>query len=96
MRDVLGNDIRRGDTLIDQWGHTFTVSGVTPKNVHIQDATTGRRFRYAGRAISRTIPLLRTRGDLGKKQGESSQQARRRLWVKEVLYERGERLKPEA
>ncbi len=93
MLDVLGKDIRRGDALIDQWGHVFTVNGISPKNVHLQDATTGRRFRQAGRALSRTIPMLRTRGDLGKKQGESDQQARRRLWVKEVLYERGERLK---
>ncbi len=90
MFDVLGKDIRRGDTLIDQWGHLFTVSGVAPKNVHLQDANTGRRFRQTGRAISRTIPMLRMRGDLG------NQQARRRLWVKKVLYERGERLKPEA
>lgn len=90
MFDVLGNDIRRGDTLIDEWGHMFTVSGISPKNVHLQDAKTGRRFRQAGRALSRTIPMLRTRGDLG------NQQARRARWVKEVLYERGERLKPKA
>lgn len=90
MRDVLGNDIRRGDILIDKWGHRFVVSGVTPKGIHIQDMTTGRRFVQAGRAISRDIPtLLRTRGDIG------NQQARRNLWVKEVLYERGaNRLKP--
>ena len=87
MRDVLGSDIRRGDRLIDQWGHLFTVNGVTPKVVHLQDATTGRRFRQAGLAISRTIPMLRARGDLG------NQQARRDRWVKEVLYERGLSLK---
>ena len=86
MFDVLGKDIRRGDILIDQWGHKFTVSGVTPKNVHLQDANTGRRFRQAGRALSRTIPMLRTRGDLG------NQQARRALWVRKTLYERGNRL----
>ena len=87
MLDVLGNDIRRGDRLINEWGHLFTVSGITPKVVHLQDAKTGRRFRQAGHALSRTIPMLRTRGDLG------NQQARRSLWVKKVLYERGERLK---
>ncbi|KKL09759.1 hypothetical protein LCGC14_2562670 [marine sediment metagenome] len=90
MRDVLGIDIRRGDHLIDQWGHLFVVSGVTPKNVHLQDAKTGRRFRQSGRAISRTIPMLRARGDLG------NQQERRNKWVKEVLYERGLSLKSEA
>lgn len=92
MRDVLDNDIRRGDSLIDQWGHLFIVTGVTPKNVHLQDATTGRHFRQAGRALSRRIPMLRVRGDLVKKQGESSQQARRNLWVRKTLYERGNHL----
>ena len=87
MLDVLGNDVRRGETVIDQWGHLFVITGVTPKSVHLQDAKTGRRFRQAGHALSRTIPMLRTRGDLG------NQQARRSLWVKKVLYERGERLK---
>ena len=87
MYDILGTDIRRGDQLIDQWGHLFTVTGVTPKNVHLQDTKTGRHFRQAGSALSRRIPMLRVRGDLG------SQQARRERWVKEVLYERGERLK---
>lgn len=87
MLDVLGNDIRRGDRLINQWGHLFTVSGVSPRAVHLQDVQTGHRFVQAGRAISRTIPMLRARGDLG------NQQARRERWVKEVLYERGERLK---
>ncbi|KKL80706.1 hypothetical protein LCGC14_2002110 [marine sediment metagenome] len=86
MRDVLGNDVRRGDQLINQWGHLFTVSGVTPKNVHLQDATTGRHFRQSGRALSHRIPMLRVRGDLG------NQQARRNLWVKKTLYERGNRL----
>ncbi|KKL73468.1 hypothetical protein LCGC14_2074630 [marine sediment metagenome] len=87
MRDVLGNDIRRGDQLIDQWGRLFTVNGISPKNVHLQDAKTGRRFVQAGRAISRTIPMLRARGDLG------NQQARRKRWVKEVPREHGNQLK---
>lgn len=86
MLDVLGKDIRRGDRLIDQWGHLFAVTGVTPKSVHLQNATTGRRFRQAGRAIQRDIPtLLRVRGDLG------NHQARRDLWVTQVLYEVGYR-----
>ena len=86
MLDVIGKDIRRGDHLIDRWGHLFTVTGVAPKSIHLQDATTGRRFVQNGKAISRDIPtLLRTRGDLG------SQQARRDLWVTKVLYEAGHR-----
>ncbi|KKM25375.1 hypothetical protein LCGC14_1595550 [marine sediment metagenome] len=87
MFDALDRDIRRGDQLIDQWGHLFVVTGVSPKNVHLQDAKTGRRFRQAGKAISRTISMLRARGDLG------NQQARRDRWVKEVIYERGLSLK---
>ena len=92
MRDVLGKDIRRGDILIDRWGHMFAVTGVTPKSVHVQDTKTGKRFVQAGRAISRDIPtLLRTRGDIG------NQQSRRNLWVKETLYESGgRRLQPGA
>lgn len=82
MLDCLGKDIRRGDVLIDRWGNQFVVTGVTPKAIHVQDMKTGRHFVQAGRAISRTVPLLRTRGDLG------NQQARRNLWVKETLYER--------
>jgi hypothetical protein len=83
MRDILGKDIRRGDTLIDRWGHMFAVTGVTPKAIHLQDAKTGRHFRAEG------VSFLRTRGDLG------NQQARRNLWVKEVLYENGgRRLQP--
>ena len=90
MLDVLGNVVRRGDRIIDQWGHLFTVTGITPKAVHLQDAKTGRRFVQEGRALSHRIPMLRTRGDLG------SQQSRRNRWVKEVLYERGDRLQPGA
>ncbi len=87
MRDVLGTDVRRGEIVIDQWGHAFVVTGVSPKSVHLQDANTGRRFNQVARAISHRIPMLRARGDLG------NQQARRNRWVKEVLYERGDHLK---
>lgn len=80
MKDALGKTIRRGDRLIDRWGNLFNVSSITPRAAHLQDAKTGRRFRAESRAF------LRVKGDLG------NQQARRNRWVKEVLYERGDRL----
>lgn len=108
MLDVLGINVRRGDRIIDQWGHLFTVTGITPKAVHLQDAKTGRRFVQEGHALSHRIPMLRVRPDLGKQDDQDdqdnkrargdlgSQQARRNRWVKEVLYERGDRLQPGA
>lgn len=77
MLDALGKDIRRGELIIDRWGNMFTVTSATPTAVRLQDKTTGRRFRTDDPA------LLRVKGDLG------GQHARRALWVKVVLYERG-------
>ena len=44
MRDAQGNEIQRGDRLLDANGDVFIVKDTGPVTMHIQNAETGRRY----------------------------------------------------
>lgn len=59
MRDAQGNEIQRGERILDANGSVFMVKDVGPVTMHVQDAKTGRRYTV-GLPLFLKVPLRTT------------------------------------
>jgi len=59
MRDAQGNEIRRGDRILDANGDVFMVRDVGPVIMHVQNVKTGRRYTVGIPAFLRLPPAQR-------------------------------------
>ena len=70
MRDAQSNEIRRGDRILDANGDVFTVKGVGPSTMHVQNAKTGRRYAIGPPPAFLKMPAPQRFGEEEESKGE--------------------------